>query len=1018
MTVLFCDVVDSTGMAERLGDEAAHRVLDRFVEIAVGEIERYGGTVDKFLGDGVLALIGVPRAFEDHSQRAVLAAMSLRRRIADSWPVDELGPPPQIRAAIHSGTVVVATLGGDRRADLTAIGDATNVAARLQSAADPGDILLSDATAKRLGGSARLEPLGPIALKGRAAPIAAHRLLGIGTRRSPFDGIDRRDLTPFVGRGEELDTLRAAVDAARLGRGSAIGVGGEPGLGKSRLVLELRRGLAGEPVTFLEGRCVSFGAATPYLPLADIVRANAGIESDDTPETATGKVRLALTEIGMDADEATGFVLHVIGMQAGDLLDRLSPEAVRDGVFATLREMCLAGSARRPLVLVVEDLHWIDPTSEAFLASLGAQIAGTPILLLGTHRPGYRPPWADLPHSVAIALRPLEAGHGRRVVRAVMGPAAAATAVEDAILRRAEGNPFFLEELSRGAGEDGGPWTAAEVPETVQGVLMARIDRLESEPRRVLQTASVLGREFSARVLGALWHGPGELDHHLAHLQRLGFIYERAAGRVARWVFTHALTQDVAYGALLSDRRRALHRAAAAALEAMPEEAAEGLDQLLAVHCSRAGMHAEAVRHLRAVARSSARRHAHEEAAQTLQLALTHAERLAPRDVSDREVLEATLSLADSLYFLGRFAESGEQLERVRDRVDGAPPGTAARHHFARALVASHAGATEDAVEEATAARTLAEAAGDVRTMGKAEYVRCRETFWHSRLDESIGHGERGAAFLDAAGDRWWEAQLRLFLNLAFLHAGNLDAAIASIDRGRAIAAELGDVRLQSYARWNIALVEGSRLETGLAIAAGTEAVETSPDPLNTAFATGALGFALVEDGEPAAAVPWLEKSSGMLYRFGVLRTAGWMQGYLAEARLGAGDLDGAGTDASAALATSRITGHLWTAGRALRATGRIAVAAGRLPAAREALTEALRTFEGFGGRLDAAIVRVDLAGLAAAEGRPDEAARHADAARASFEALATPRWIARLGPAPIATDGLSGRRATPARGA
>jgi tetratricopeptide (TPR) repeat protein len=578
-----------------------------------------------------------------------------------------------------------------------------------------------------------------------------------------------------------------------------------------------------------------------------------------------------------------------------------------------------------------------------------------------------------------------------------MGPGAAATAVEDAILRRGEGNPFFLEELSRGAGATADPWTAADVPETVQGVLMARIDRLDAESRRVLQTASVLGRTFSARVLGAVWHGSGELDHHLAHLGRLGFVYEARAGGGTRWAFTHALTQDVAYGALLSDRRRALHRAAAAALERLPAEAAEGLDDLLAFHCSRAEMHPEAVRLLGAVAARSARRHAHEEAAQALAAALRHAERL-PADARDDAVIELTLRLADSLYFLGRFAESGERLEAVRHRMAHDDPGRAARYHFARGLVSSHAGATEDAVRDATAASDLAAAAGDSRTMGKAEYVRCREAFWHSHLDASIAHGARGAGLLDEAGDRWWEAQLRLFLSLAFLHAGDLAAAAGSISRGQAIGDELGDVRLQSYARWNIALLEASRLETERAIDIARTAVEMSPDPLNTAFATGSLGFALVEHGEPAAAIPWLQKSSAMLYEFGVLRTAAWMQGYLAEALLGTGDLPAAEAEAEAALETSRITRHLWSEGRALRARGRIASAAGRPETARESLTEALEIFKGFGGRLDAAVVRLDLALLtAAAFGDTEEVAQHSAVAAGAFEALGAPRWIARL---------------------
>jgi class 3 adenylate cyclase/tetratricopeptide (TPR) repeat protein len=996
VTVLFCDIVGSTGLAERLGDEAAHRVLGRFVDIAVGEIERYGGTVDKFLGDGLLALIGVPRAFEDHAQRAVLAALGLRQRLRDAWPDDELGPPPQTRMGINTGTVVVGTLGVGRHVDHTAIGDAANVAARLQAAADPGDILVSDATAQRVGATARLAPLGALSLKGRTVPVVAHRLLGVGARRSPLDGVDRRDLTPFVGRDRELDGLREAVAVVRGGRGRAVSLVGEPGLGKSRLVLELRRDLGGEPVTFLEGRCVSFGATTPYGPLADIVRANAGIAADEAPDSTAGKVRLALAEVGMDAEALGAFVLHAIGAAADEGLDRLSPEAVRDGVFRTLLAMCLEGARRRPLVLAVEDLHWIDPTSEAFLGALATELEDARILLLGTHRPGYRPPWAELGWSSAITLQPLGRADSRRVVRAIIGPAAAETSVEDVILRRGEGNPFFLEELSRGIGAGADRWSAADVPESVQGVLMARIDRLDAEPRRVLQTASVLGRDFSPRLLGAVWRGSGELDHHLATLQRLDFVYESAGGGRPRWAFTHALTQDVAYGALLSDRRRSLHRAAAEALAELPEEAADGLDESLALHYSRAEMHEPAVRHLRAAAARSARRHAHEEASQALVLALDHVGRLGA-EAPGSEALELTLQLADSLYFLGRFAESRERLDAVHERVGDADPGTAARFHFARGLVASHAGATEDAVRDADAAWSLAEAARDDRTLGLAEYVRCRETFWHSRLEEAIRHGERGASLLDAVGERWWEGQLRLFLNLAFAHAGDLGAALASIERGRTIGDELGDVRLQSYSQWNVALVEATRLETDRAIAAATRAVEMSPDPLNTAFSTGALGFALLEHGDPEGAIPWLEKSAGMLYRFGVLRTAGWMQGYLAEARLGAGDLRGAHAEASAALVTSRTTGHLWSAGRALRALGRTSLAGADLDDARDELAQALGTFESFGGHLDAAIVRVDLASLATAERDQSALSAHAERARDAFAALSAPRWVERL---------------------
>ena len=677
VTILFCDIVDSTAMAESQGSEAVHRILDCFFGIAVEEVERYGGTVNKFLGDGLLALVGVPQAHEDHARRAVLVALGLRQRLRDGWPVEDLGPPPQTRMGIDTGTVLVGTVGGDHRADHTAVGDAANVAARLQAAAEPGEILVSDATARLVGAYARLEPVGPLVLKGKSATVAAHRLLGVGPRRSPLDGLTERSLTPFVGRDAALSRLLEVLGAARAGHGQALNVMAEPGLGKSRLLLELRRSLGRERVTFLEGRCLSFGTATPYLPVLDIVRTNAGIELGDPVEAIAGKLQLALAEIGMDPDRGTPFLLHLLGVPtSGELLADLSPEAVRSGVFETLRNMCLQGSRRRPLVLAVEDLHWADPTSEAIFQSLAEELEDAAILLLGTHRSAYRPPWADLDWTTQLTLRPLGTVESRTVVRAVIGPSAAETPLEGAILGRGEGNPFFLEELARAAGQRGDLRTAAEVPETVQGVLMARIDRLPREPRRVLQTASVLGREFSPRLLGTVWRGRGELDHHLAQLRRLEFLYERPGEMETRWVFKHALTQDVAYGSLLSARRRELHAAAASSLESLAGERAEEVQELLALHYSRAEVHDKAVEHLRAVAAHSFRRHAHEEAVQALEAALGHADHLDP-GARDALTIELTLRLADSLYFLALRGE--RRAPRARAEAGRGPRRRAAR---------------------------------------------------------------------------------------------------------------------------------------------------------------------------------------------------------------------------------------------------------------------------------------------------------------------------------------------------
>jgi tetratricopeptide (TPR) repeat protein len=576
----------------------------------------------------------------------------------------------------------------------------------------------------------------------------------------------------------------------------------------------------------------------------------------------------------------------------------------------------------------------------------------------------------------------------------VIGPDVADT---PRVLARGEGNPFFLEELARAVAERRESEMPAEVPDTLHGVLMARIDRLAEAPRRVLQTAAVLGREFSPRLLGAIWRGRGELDHHLAELRRLEFLYEQPDISEPRWVFKHALTQDVAYASMLSSRRSELHEAAAGALEVLAGDRREDVQELLAFHYSRTELHDRAVEHLGAAAAQSFRRHAHTEAARALEEALDHAERL-PEEARDRQLVELTLRLSDSFYFLGRFDESAERLERVRRRVEElADPRLSGRYHFAVGLVHSHVGSSEDTVRSAEAAIAEAGRCGDVETEGRAQYVLARDAFWTSRLRECVEHGRRGASLLARAGDRWWEGQCHCFASLALIHAGDLDRALACIDRGRAIGEAMGDLRLQSYADWNLALAEATRLNTDLAIAVCTRSVETSPDPLNTAFAAATLGQALLEHGDPAGALPLLQRSTETLYGFGVRHTGGWWDGYLAEARLRTGDLVGAREQASQALDTTRSTGHRWATGVALRVLGRTAHAEDDLDEAETRLRGALETFTSIGARLEIGVTRLDLARCADAQGRPDQVAAHLERAREVFARLPAPRWSERV---------------------
>ena len=536
VTVLFCDIANSTPLAQRLGPEAMHTLFNRFFERGLDAVHRYEGTINQFLGDGFMALFGAPIAYEDHARRAVLAALGLQHRLGERHA--DFGLPPgedlAVRMGLNTGLVVVGSIGDNLRMDYTAVGDTTNLAARLQQSAPPGVILISQTTGRLVQDQVYLEAIAPLQVKGMATPVAAYKLLGTRPRRSPGARLGERTLSRFAGRERDLAVLHEVLAQVEAGQGQVVGIVGEAGVGKSRFLYEFRQSLTGKRLTYLAGSCLSYGQAIPYLPLLDILRHNCGITEADSPETITTRVRLGLQEVGLDPEAGTPYLLHLLGVQAGtEGLAVLSPETIKTRTFDTLRQMSLRGSRQRPLILEVEDLHWIDKTSEDYLMSLVESLVGAPILLLGTYRPGYRPPWVEKSYAMQVALRPLGPRDGLVVVRSVAPQERLSDHLAQVILAKAEGNPLFLEELTQAVVEQGELQADAAVPDTIQGVLMARIDRLPDAAKRLLQTASVLGREFSLRLLGTIWEGSGALEPLLGELQTAGVCLRRHRSRGA-----------------------------------------------------------------------------------------------------------------------------------------------------------------------------------------------------------------------------------------------------------------------------------------------------------------------------------------------------------------------------------------------------------------------------------------------------------------------------------------------------
>ena len=578
VSVLFCDIVRSPELAAQAGPEEYHRVVDRFFALALAEVHRYEGMVNQFLGDGFMALFGAPIAHEDHARRAALAALAVKER-------SEI----DVRIGINSGSVIVGAIGDDLRMDYTASGDTTVLAARLHGAARPGDVLVSTATAAYLRGYFDLQETEPVTVDERT--VHTLRVVGRGPRTSPIDEAHQQ-LTPFSGRDEELESLREALRSAGGART------GHRRFRRSRprqVAADLRAALAAEVGTVaLQGRCLPFGTAVPYLPILDLVRQACGIGPDDDRESVAAKIGTTLEELRLDPDFGP-YLHHALDVTSGDAqLLALETATIKGRTFEALRKLLLA-KASRSLLLVIEDAHWIDPTSEEFLTELVDELPSVPVLLLATYRPGYNPPWLGKSFVTQIALRPLAREAGERLVAAILGETNDATA---RIVGRGEGNPFFLEELARAARQHADSRSDGAVPTTVQDVLAARIDQLDAGDKSVVQVASVLGREFSLDLIESVWDGDGALLPALDELKRREFLHEQHGGTERTFVFKHALTRDVAYDGLLEERRRSLHARAGAAVERSYADRLPEQYELLAFHYSRSSERARAADYL------------------------------------------------------------------------------------------------------------------------------------------------------------------------------------------------------------------------------------------------------------------------------------------------------------------------------------------------------------------------------------------------------------------------------------
>jgi class 3 adenylate cyclase len=584
VTVLFADAAGYTAMSERMDPEEVYRLMQGCFERMRQAVHQFEGSVNQYTGDGILALFGAPIAHEDSARRAVAAALEMQVQL-ESY-ANEVKSQYAIECAyrigLNTGPVVVGQISESLQLDFAAIGDTVNLASRIQTLASPHTVCLSEYTFRAVADYFECEDLGERTVKGKSDPVHVYRAIGERSVQSRIEAAAARGLTEYVGRDRELQTLHGHLDEASRGHGQVVFVAGDAGVGKSRLLFEFRKSLVNKSPRWVEGKCISFGKNVPNLPIIDLVKSTFGVRESDDNSHISQRIDDGVAQWVANAQAVGPYLKYLLNVDPGDpAIATMTPMERRPGFVDALRTLVREESRQNPLVLVIEDLHWIDNESERMVNALADVVATAPVLMVLTSRPGYHHRLGERSYFHRIALSGLRPEDTASMAEKVLGAAGLPEEIRDLILAKAEGNPFYVEEVSKalvesgvlarrnGGYELGSEVTEEHIPETIQGVILARIDRLDPEARGAIQLASVIGREFSVRLLNRISDLEVKLDDALGELKALELIYETGYIPELSYMFKHALTHDVAYSTLLRERRQQLHRIVATAIETL-----------------------------------------------------------------------------------------------------------------------------------------------------------------------------------------------------------------------------------------------------------------------------------------------------------------------------------------------------------------------------------------------------------------------------------------------------------------
>jgi len=682
VTVLFADMENFTPLVEKLGPEEAYAVMDQVYDILLHRVHHFGGTVNEMTGDGVMALFGAPIALEDAPQRAIRSSLAVHQEIArfsDRMKNKENALSVKMRIGIHTGPVIVGTLGNDLKIEFKAVGDTVNLASRIQAMARAGTTCVSPEIFKLTEGLFRFEALGEKNIKGKQTPVCIYQVIAPSSRRTRFDVNAERGLTPFVGRVRELENLMDGLERAKAGRGQVFSLIGEAGVGKSRLLYEFRKIVSSEDIVFLEGKCLSYGRNAAYHPIIDILKSTFGILEGDADCRIREKLVTGLRTLGIDTACAHPYLFDLLSVKdSGIEKVPMSPKGKRDRLIKIMKKIVLRASEPRPLIMAIEDLHWVDKSTEDVLQDFIETIPGARILMIFTYRPEFTQSWRRKSYHNQLTLNRLSNRESLLMAASLLGIVSMDKDMEDLILSRTEGIPFFIEEFIKSfkdlhiIDKQNGAYKMTKdvenikIPSTIHDVIMARVDALPEGAKEILRSGSVIEREFSHELLKKITDLPeGELLSHLSMLKDAELIYERGIYPHSTYIFKHALTQEVVCDSILKRKKKQLHEKIVLAMEEIYKEDISDFYGILAGHCLAGEQYEKGAKYSRLEAKRYQKAGLLKDAIEYAKMWVTSCEMLPQTEDGQKKLIDARTKLANYYLSINFFRHAKETVEPV-----------------------------------------------------------------------------------------------------------------------------------------------------------------------------------------------------------------------------------------------------------------------------------------------------------------------------------------------------------------